>query len=378
MKNVDFLIIGGGIAGTSAAEAIRSKDTTSLVTVLSHEANPLYSRVLIPHYIRGEKKRSEIFLRSLEDYRAKNIEYLVSKEVQSIDFDKKTVHCFDGDSFGYKKLLITTGGAPRKLTGVDNGHFMYTIEDADRLVDSIQKSTRGAVIGSGFIALELIESFLRAGLESYLGVSKKGFWAGFLDPQVSNTIIQILEHKGVKIFKSDMPDSYKVFVEDPKTVVGVGIGIEMQRGFMKDSPLTFDMGIVTDATLKTNIPDVYAAGDIAKFYSNKLGRYVRYGNWNNALTSGRAAGFNMLGENLSFDSLSSYSSNIKELNLVFVGFTGVDEKTKTSTKFYSPTECAQFFVREGKLDGCVLINRPQDRALMQKTIDSRAPFVLES
>ena len=373
MENVDYLIIGGGISGTSAAETIRQEDQNSKIVILEDEKYPLYSRVQIPYYLRNVKTREQIFLRDFESYKTKNIEYLTQKFVVSLNLSESIVKTSDGESYNFKKLLLTTGGSPKKLNKYPNEHSMQTIEDADRIYEDIKKAKKGIIIGSGFIALEFLETFLYHKLDTSLCVNKDGFWANFLSKEVSNCILSVISKRGVKVYYGDVPE----IPDSPDVIVGTGIGIDVSRDFIKSSGLKFDMGIVADSKLKTSADNVYAAGDVVKFFSTKLDRYVKYGNWTNAAISGKYAGFNLLGKDLAYDNLSAYSIKPEGLSIVFLGFAGTDENTVTKTKVYSETECAQFFIRNGKLDGCILINKSIERSTYQRIIESREDFKVD-
>lgn len=373
MQNTDYLIIGGGVSGVTAAETIRNEDAGASITIVQDEIHPLYSRVQIPYYLTGIKTREQIFLRDLASYAEKKINVLTQKVAEHVDPTKSVVTTQDGEEISYKKLLITTGGKPRKLGKYTNEYHMQTVEDADKILSKISQVKNGVVIGSGFIALEFIEMFLHYKIPVSLCVSKEGFWEKFLSKEASQAICKDLTDMGVSIFYGNTPE----ISQTDDTMVGVGIGLELKRNFFEEAGIKFDMGIVTDGNLKTNVPNIFASGDIAKFYSHKLEREVRYGNWTNALVSGKYAGLNMTGKNEIFDVLSAYSIKCAgQLSIVFLGFAGIDEFTQVKTKVISEKECIQFFIRKGKLDGCVLINRSIDRATYQKIIESREDFNL--
>ena len=370
--NVDYLVIGGGIAGTTAAETLRTQDQASSIVILENEAHPLYSRVQIPYYLRGIKTRSDIFLRTLENYQEKNITYQTNKEVTGLDTSTKTVTTSDNQTYTYKKLLITTGGSPKKLNKYKKEHSMQTVEDADNILADIKTAKSGVVVGSGFIALEFMETFMHHGLPTSLCVSKDGFWSSFLAKEVSDVILRVTSNRGVAVHRGTTPD----FIDASDTIVGTGIGIDVSRSFIQKSGLHFDLGLVCDEFLRTVVPEVFVAGDLAKFFSKKLNRLVKYGNWTNALMSGKTAALNMLSIPTPYDNLSAYSIKPQGLAIVFLGFAGIDDKTVTKTEVYSDTECAQFFIRDGKLDGCILVNKSLDRAKYQAIIESREPFTL--
>lgn len=367
MNESDFLIIGGGIAGTTAAETIRSENPTATITVLEADKYPLYSKVQIPHYIKGLKTREQIFLRSFESYKEKNIEFLINKTVTKILPKENTVITSTGENFSYKKLLITTGGDSKKLNKYKNEHYMQTIDDADGIIKDLNGAKKGVVIGSGFISLEFLEIFLKSNLPTTLCVSAKGFWGSILDKRISEIIENCLRKNGVTINTGTTPD----FIEQENVFLGVGIGIDTNKNFFLDCGLSFENGLVADSTLKTNFENIYVAGDLANFESKKLRRRVRYGNWTNAIMSGKCAAANMLSKNQDYDTLSSYSISLENLSVVFLGFTGVDAQTQVQTEVNSDVSGAQFFIRDGKLDGCVLVNRSLDRKKYQAIIESR-------
>ncbi|MEK7595658.1 MAG: NAD(P)/FAD-dependent oxidoreductase [Patescibacteria group bacterium] len=376
MKSYDYLIIGGGVSGVTAAETLRENDEQATIAIVDAEANTLYSRVQIPHYIKGVKERSQIFLRSSKDYDDKKIDLLLKKAAISVDTEQKIIKTNDASEFTYKKLLLTTGGTPKKLNKHKNELYMHTIEDADALKAVLTAPTlpeRGIVIGSGFIATELVEAFKHYGLETHLCVAEKGFWANFLSPEVSSMITKLLSESGVIVHYGDR-DLLSLDIDSSNSVTGVGIGLDVSETIFSQAGVKFDGGLVTDEFLKTNVTDVFASGDVVKFFSKKLNRQVKYGNWSNALVSGRFAALNMLGLDTSYDQLSSYSTSARGVSIVFLGFSGMDEKTITKTKVLSNREAIQFFIREGKLDGCILINRALDRKEYSEIIEARRDF----
>lgn len=375
MNQTDYLIIGGGPAGTSAAEEIRNGDPNGSITILEDEIHPMYSRVRIPFYLRGVKTREELFLRTFESYKEKNINLLNQKSVVKLDTASSKVTTQDGEEFSYKKLVISTGGKPRKLNKYKNEHSMQTVEDADRILEDIKKAKKGVVIGSGFIALEFMETFLHFGLETHLCASAKGYWETMLTKDMSDLVCNIMRASGIKIYFGEVPD----LVNDEDTIVGTGIGIDISQGFFPESGLKFDGGITANSYLQTEVPNVFVAGDIAKFHSKKLGRVVRYGNWTNAIASGRAVAKSVLGSTEDFDLLSAYSITEDKIGLsvVFLGFCVADDQTQVISKALSDREGMQLFIRNGKLDGCILVNQPMERQKYQTIIEERQDFTFE-
>src|SRR3989344_4721704 len=190
MNEYDFLIIGGGIAGTTAAETIRKEDPYSSIAILEREPNPLYSRVLIPRYLKGTMNREKVFLRHFEDYQKQKIDFFSNTEVTGLNLDRREVYgdvVSDTGSapkiFSYKKLLIASGGRPRPA--LDNLALgpnvlalrMQTLQDADTIYKTLttRQSETALVVGDGFIALEFLESFLVHGFKVNLAINGDKF-----------------------------------------------------------------------------------------------------------------------------------------------------------------------------------------------------------
>src|SRR3990167_10434411 len=146
MKSVDYLIIGGSAAGTTAAETIRNLQPQTSITIASDEDHEFYSRVLIPHYIRGKVERQQIFLRKPQWYGDNKIELVKGVKAQGIEVSKKTVTLSNGQEIQYGKLLISIGGyvIPLKIPGADSKNIFYmrTVEDADGIIKAAKQIGR--------------------------------------------------------------------------------------------------------------------------------------------------------------------------------------------------------------------------------------------
>src|SRR3989344_3399890 len=156
-----YLIIGGGIAGVTAAETIRKDDPDSTVAIISRESQLLYSRVLLPNYVKGKIRRDQVFLRSVDDFEKKNINLLLGKEAIFLNIEKKEVKAKSGEIYSFDKLLIASGGSPRALNipgeNLAGVFRLQTIDDADGLVEFLPEARHVIVAGGGFIGLEFLE-----------------------------------------------------------------------------------------------------------------------------------------------------------------------------------------------------------------------------
>src|SRR3989344_6963993 len=346
MKSTDFLIIGGSAAGTTAGETIRNLQPQTSITIVSDEDHEFYSRVLIPHYIRGKVSREQIFLRKPQWYPDNKIELVKKTKAVKLDSQNHTVNFSSGEQIKYGKLLIAIGGyvVPLKIPGADSKNIFYmrTVEDADGIIEAAKRAKRGVIIGGGFIGLEFTSCFRINGVEDVtVLVREPYYWAGKLDEASSKVLVNVLEKNGVKVLTGEEVESFNPITRtDPikvvglvqtksgkkfdADVVGVGIGIKSDLSWLDGSGVKIDRAIVTNECLETNVPDVYAAGDCAQFYDVIFGRQHIIGNWANATSQGNAVGKTMAGGKTVFETASSYSINFFDGSCTFVGVT--DEK----------------------------------------------------
>ena len=350
MKKVDFLIVGGSAAGTTAAEVIRSLKPDSSITIIHDEEHEQYSRVLLPHYIRGKVKREQVFLKKPEWYEEKNIELAKARKAVSLDAKSHRVKDSGGEEYQYDKLLLAIGGhvIPIKVPGADLANILYmrTIEDAEKIVKVSSQSQRAVIVGGGFIGLEFTSSLKMNGVsEVTVLVREPYYWQGKLDRESSMVLVGTLEKSGVKVLVNEEVDHFSgsssvesVTTKSGKTfeaqAVGIGVGIKSDLSWLNGSGLKTNRAIVTNEYLETNLPDVYAAGDCAEFKDVIFARQHIMGNWANATSQGNAVGRTMVATPLRqgsegqgktvFETASSYSINFFDGSCSFIGVTDQD------------------------------------------------------
>src|SRR3990167_3861036 len=340
MKIVDFLIVGGSAAGTTAAETIRTNLPNSSITIISDENYEQYSRVLLPHYIRGKVAREQVFLKKSEWYQERKIELVKGVRVEGLDTGGKKVGLSNGEEYHFGKLLIAIGADVIKwsVPGSDKTKVLYmrTIEDGDEIVKVASQSKKAIVIGGGFIGLEFASCFRMNGVSDVtVLVLEPYFWSGKLDNKSSRVLVSTLEKNGVKVLTNEEVDHFDYSNNQSKAVtksgkvfpfdaVGVGIGIKSDLSWLEGSGVKINRGVLTNEYLQTNVADIYAAGDCAEFYDVIFERQHIVGNWANATSQGLAVGKTMGGVKTVFETASSYSINFFDGSCSFIGVT--DEK----------------------------------------------------
>ncbi len=382
MARFDFAIIGGGVSGTTAAEALRERDAHASIAIFEDEPYPLYSRVLIPKYLKGDVLRGALFLRNIENYAEKNIAFYPGAKIIRIDPDKHEFQTV-GEIFSYKKLLISAGGHPKSL---ENFQFpptksrvldkvgtisnfqtpilrMHTLDDAD----AIKKAISGAschsalVLGEGLIAMEFVEIFLKNGFSTHVIAEGDYFGEKRMGKSGGAFFEENLKKHGVSIHKNAEPSSINA------CVIGAGIGIE--RNLSAFGGLEANIGILTDEFLVSSHPDIYVSGDIAEFFDVILKKRRTAGSWTTAFLQGQAAARNMAGERFAFKNVAAY--NISNLGLR-LSFLGDQEQYDDALESSDEASFLRFLFSGGKLSGAVVINRVGDRPLIAQLIESGA------
>ena len=380
---VDYLIIGGGIAGTTAAEGIRKKGPGSVMIVTS-EAHTLYSRVRLPDYVAGQISRERVFMKDEPWYRERDITLLRERTVQTLSRADRSVILNDGSTVRYGTLLLAMGGAARHLTspGADwpGVHYLRTIDDADRLVASIPAVTRAVVVGGGFIGLELARGFAQRGRATTLVLMEPRFWPQFFDDEANAMVEHTLRSHGVEVRYSEQLQAingngtlrHAVMASGLSLscdIMGVGIGISTLHPFLNDTGLEIRRGILTDEYLRTSDEHIFAAGDVTEFFDLTRGQRNQIGNWSNAMEQGKVAGLNMTGDATPYRFVGNYVITVFGFS---VGLTG-DPATTPGTEIIIRGSAergtyARLFVRDGVIKGAAVLNAPKENIAISQLI----------
>jgi NAD(P)H-nitrite reductase large subunit len=387
MKKYDYVIIGGGIAGVTAAETIRENDSQATIGIISDEPHALYSRVSLPAYIKQKIPREKLFLRTVDAFTKKRIDYLLDRHVTYLDVRYKEVGLTNQQSVGYGKLLIASGGSVRQWDQAIPENFVYRLqklEDADRLYQALEsRQIRSPlVIGGSFIALEFLDIFASRSLRTHLLVREPHFFGAFLDEQGGALLRKNFERHGVSVHyddtllsvapqASDLEVRTKRMQSFKSDACAIGIGIERNLTFLQGTDIAWsERGVQVNEYFETNQEGVFAAGDVAEFYDVVAGERRTVGNWTNAFLQGKCAGSTMVGTREPFKNVSSYSI----MNLGFqITAVGICTNTlEAVTRIDAPrNHYERFFMRDGVVVGAMLINRFQDKALLVTLIENR-------
>ncbi len=384
-----YLVIGGGIAGTTAAEAIRGIDSAAAITIISAEPYPLYSRLMLskPYFFLGEIPFENVWLKKEEWYHERNITLRAGRRAGELHISHKTIVLDDGSRYTYGKLLIATGGVPKKVVieGIEkNGIFrLQTIDDAKAIITRLPKVKRAVVIGAGFVGFEMCEILRKAGVEVTLLIRGERFWERILDPASSDLIEGSLAKEGISIIKGRTVQTFKgekevegITLNDGTSInadmVLLGVGIEYPVRWIHEAGVVTERGVLVNEYFETNVSDIWAAGDIAQYRDPVLNGHFHSGSWVHAQMQGRAAGMNMAGKRTPFSMVPFYTCHACAMNVVFIGNTEEFEgRTAILRTEPAKNSAAQLFLHHGTLVGATLINRTPEMGALIKLIEEK-------
>jgi apoptosis-inducing factor 3 len=335
------VIVGAGAAGGAAAEMLRREGYDEPVTLIGADEFLPYDRPnLSKDYLAGTAPEEWIPLRSADFYRGEKIDTFTNTSVTTINPQKKKVTLSDGRSLGYGALLLATGAEPVRLAipGDDLPHVCYlrTLADSRRIIDKAKGSKRAVVIGASFIGLEVAWSLRERKLE--VAVVGKGSLPleKVLGRDLGSLIRETHEANGVKFHLGRKPvaiqDRYVQLDDGTKLdcdLVVVGIGVHPNTAIAEQAGIATDNGVLVNEFLETNVPGIFAAGDIARWPDPRAGR-IRVEHWVVAQRQGQTAARNILGAQEAFDLPPFFWSNHFDLHIHYVGHGSSDDRSTVS------------------------------------------------
>ena len=330
-----FVIVGASLAGAKAAEELRERGFDGEIVLVGAESERPYERPpLSKDYLRGESEREQAFVHAGDFYPQQEIELVTDRTVTSVDLGANRVVLDDGRSLDYDKLLLTTGAEPRRLSvpgaQLDGILYLRTLADSDALRDRLETGRRAAVVGAGWIGSEVAASARQKGLDVALVdplalPNERIFGAEigeFYRDVHAQQGIQLALGEGVEAFDGEqrvtaVRTSSGRVIECDFAVVGVGVSPRTQLAAA--AGLETDNGITVDQALRTSVPNVFAAGDVANAWHPFYERRIRVEHWANALNQGPAAARAMLDQNVSYDRIPYFFSDQYDVGMEYSG-----------------------------------------------------------
>ena len=374
-----YLIIGNGVAGTTAAQNIRELDKEGAVTIVSEESVPFYSRIKLPDYVAGSQGVDDIIIRKDKWYKDQDVELKLDVAIADIDPELKVAVDRNGISYPYDTLLLATGSysfiPPIEGSGTGNVFALKTVADADRIIKASSGIKNATVIGGGLLGLEAGNAILKRGIT----VSVVEFFDRLLPRQLDTEGAALLQkmmeemgfvfYLGAKTEKIQGPekvegvqlDSGKVIDSD---LVVFSTGVRSRLELAEKLNLETDKSIVVNPSMETSVKEVYAAGDVAQVEG------MNYCIWPEAQEQGRVAGINMAGGKEGFRHIvPSNRLKVAGINLASAGDIDQDnklehEKEKTDTVY------KKIVKKNGAVVGCIMLGNTDGFSDIVKTMNA--------
>jgi len=318
-------IVGGGLAGVTVASELRKLGYEGRIVIYAAEPHLPYERPpLSKDVLLGKKDVESAYLHEADWYRDNDIEVQSGTDVTSLNTEAHTLETSAGIQ-SYTTLVLATGASARRLSWVDeldhSVYYLRTISDSVKLRTALLAKPNVAVIGAGWIGLEVAAAARELGCEVTVFESAELPLLAVLGPEVAQSFAVLHRGHGVNLRLGVKTTANDLL---PFDLVVVGIGAQPNVGLAESGGLTIDNGVLVDEYLKTSDPDVYAIGDIANQDHPVLGRGIRVEHWDNAIEQGKAAARNIVGANEAYERLPYFFSDQYDLGMEYVGNVGPD------------------------------------------------------
>jgi 3-phenylpropionate/trans-cinnamate dioxygenase ferredoxin reductase subunit len=385
-----YVILGNGIAGQTCAEELRKQDSECSIVMIAAERHPLYNRVALPRFLRGQVREEKVLMRTVEDYQKRGLEIYFETWATEIDTQARVVRTNRDQEFPYDALLVATGGRPKPppwpgCDEVDEVLGFQTLDDTKAIIEKADASGRVLVMGGSFIGYELAEGIAYRQRAKVTWVMRGPWFLRYvLDAEGGQLCRQLGEAAGVEFVVNDEVKRFSRCngnylgetlngrrVEFDMLTYGVGLDYYVEPA--QGTGVETRKGIVTDAKLRTGAPDVYAAGDIAVFFDLMVGRHNQMGTWDNAMAHGKVAAHNMAGGDEDFFDVPTYTTTMFGSTMAVMGVTPDVQPDLESVRTFSFEEgfFRKLFFLDDRLVGAIMIGPPKGRKKLIEIMHSR-------
>jgi 3-phenylpropionate/trans-cinnamate dioxygenase ferredoxin reductase component len=340
-----FVIAGAGFAGAKAALTLRDEGFDGEVLLVGAEAHPPYERPpLSKDYLRGESTFEQAQVEPRAAYADRGIELITGVEATALDPSAHELGLADGRTIAYDRLLIATGGVPRRppIPGadLDGVQTLRTVDDSDRLQAALERGGALAIVGAGWIGCEVAASARQRGVDVTVVELADRPLERVLGPELGDFYAAVHRSHGVELLTGVQVAAIegtgraeRLRLADGRAVdcdgVLLAVGITPDTRLAEAGGLDVDDGVLVDEHLAASAADVFAAGDAANAFHPRYGHHVRVEHWANALEQGPAAARSMLDRGQAYDSLPYFFSDQYDVGMEYVGLHGPGDRLVT-------------------------------------------------
>jgi 3-phenylpropionate/trans-cinnamate dioxygenase ferredoxin reductase subunit len=390
-QNDRIVIVGGGPGGISVARAYRQAGGRGQVILLTAESYPPYQRPpLTKEYLRDEIERDELYLENAEWFEENAVELRLATTVRTLDRDRRVVETENGE-IPYDACVLATGSEPIRIPvpGADDPEIlvMRTIENSERLKSRVGKGSRAVVVGSGFIGCEAAASLSLRGGDVTLVSLEEGPQKDRLGEDAARRIVGWLEGYGVDLRLGVEVEGierrnggFELFIEGEEAIITetilFGTGVRARTRLAEEAGLEIEAGaVVTDSSMRTSAPGIFAVGDIAFAMNESAGSRQKVEHWGDALIHGQIAGTVLAGGEAAWGDPPGFWSTMGEKTLKYWAWSGGWDEAKYVEKDEPGSEAfTVWYGRDGACVGVLAHNADEDYEEGRKLVEKRAPL----
>lgn len=381
------VILGGGLAGHRAAMALRDAEFDGEVILIGDEPVRPYDRTYLSKaFLQGTKESDDLFFLPEDEYAGWEIDLLPGTRATAVDFATRRLTLDSGDTLGFDKLLIATGASPVRLRqpgfALPGVHYLRTLDEAQAIRADIADGTRVVVVGASFIGSEVAASARLLGANVMLVAPDSAPMATALGEEIGRIFAGVHQERGVHLRMGTRVVELRGHgrVEEAVTAEGeripcdlvvVGVGVRPETGLFTGTELEIDNGIVVDQFCATNVPGVYAAGDVANWWHASLERRIRVEHFDNAALQGTAAGRSMAGQLETYAPVPYFWTDQYDINLQYAGFSGRAEEIVLRGDS-NATAMTIFYLTGGQIQAVATVNQSRDLRPARQLIEAGA------
>jgi len=388
VREVDFLLVGGGMGSAYAASELRRRGADGSVLLVAREQDPPYERPpLSKEYLRGEAKREDALVNPREWYEENDVELMSGKSVMSLDPGDRVAKIQGGEDVRFGKALLATGAMVNILRvdgcALDGIHYLRAFGNSDSIREDTDGAEHVVLIGGSYIASEVAASLTARGKRCTMVMLEEVALSSGFGEEVGRYFHDVLTAHGVEILGGESLAGFKgegrvgaVLTESGREIecdaVVVGAGVRPDVMLAEKAGLEVEDGIVCDSRLQTSVEGIYAAGDCCSYDSVVHGRRLRVEHWDVALQQGRYAGAAMLGEQEPYRAIPYFFSDMADwASLEYVG----PAKDWDEVVFRGERDSGAFsawYLKDGKVAAALSVERSEDLVKARELIESGA------
>ena len=388
MRDVDFLLIGGGMGSAYCASELRRRGAEGSVLLVGREQDPPYERPpLSKEYLRGDAKREDAIVNPREWYEENEIELLTGKNVMSLDAGERVAKIQGGEEVRFGKALLATGAVVNILRvdgcALDGIHYLRAFGNSDSIRDDTDSADHVVMIGGSYIGCEVAASLVTRGKRCTVVMMEDVALSTGFGEEAGRYFQDVMEAKGIEFIGGDALGVFegderveRVVTESGREIdcdaVVVGAGVKPDVMLAEKAGIEVGDGIVCDSRLQSSVEGIFAAGDVCSYDSAVHGRRLRVEHWDVALQQGRYAGAAMLGEEEPFKAIPYFFSDLADwASLEYVG----PAEDWDEVVFRGERDSGEFsawYLKDGKVGGALSVERSEDLVHARTLIESGA------